>query len=189
MYIPLLVLCTKIYLFDNMEKFETTPEKSTGKCTINCSPIKSPVPITLGFDDESTHKLLEEMLALFESPMKPISSLPSTPKKRKTEASKPSEKTKKYGRSFLMKETDISLSQRKIWRTRRQDSWQLHLWPILRGCCQGLCITEKAKRSDMFSGSEIPDGIGGVKKIEKVILPDGTIYELSAYRIPDPTCT
>ncbi|VDI54807.1 Hypothetical predicted protein [Mytilus galloprovincialis] len=33
----------------------------------------------------------------------------------------------------------------------------------------------------MYSGSVIPDGIGGVKKVEKAIMPDGTVYELSAY--------
>ncbi|CAG2215712.1 unnamed protein product [Mytilus edulis] len=41
----------------------------------------------------------------------------------------------------------------------------------------------------MYSGSVIPDGIGGVKKVEKAILPNGTIYEISAYWMPDPTCS
>ncbi|CAC5415739.1 unnamed protein product [Mytilus coruscus] len=43
------------------------------------------------------------MLELFESPVKPISPLPSTPKKKNTEASKPSENTKKKD-SFSLKE-------------------------------------------------------------------------------------
>ena len=53
-----------------------------------------------------------------------------------------------------------------------------------------LCIREKARRSSqMYAGSVIPDGIGGVKKVEKAILPEGTVYEPSAYWMPDPTCS
>ncbi|CAG2255152.1 unnamed protein product [Mytilus edulis] len=44
--------------------------------------------------EEQAFQNHQDMIALFESPVKPISALPSTPKKRKTETSKPSEEAK-----------------------------------------------------------------------------------------------
>ncbi|CAC5405924.1 unnamed protein product [Mytilus coruscus] len=145
------------------------------------SPIKSPVPVTLEFDDEIIPPLSEEMLALFESPVKPISPLPSTPKKRKIEVSKPSEKTKS-----MAEEKKLSDERNRHLLIPKKDDLKDKK---KRGCCPGFVHKRKAKRGDMFSGSIIPDGIGGVKKVEKAILPDGTIYELSAYWMPEPTCT
>ncbi|VDI54808.1 Hypothetical predicted protein [Mytilus galloprovincialis] len=74
-----------------IQKFEKSPEKCTSR--MNFSPIKSPVPITLGYDDESLPQLPENLMALFESPGRPISPLPTT-KKRKIETPKSTEKAK-----------------------------------------------------------------------------------------------
>ena len=34
----------------------------------------------------------------------------------------------------------------------------------------------------------IPDELGGVKKVKRTYLPDGTVYELTAYCMTGPTC-
>ncbi|CAC5387315.1 unnamed protein product [Mytilus coruscus] len=59
---------------------EKTPEKSrcfcggacSGTCLMDFSPIKSPVPVTPGFEDDVIPPLSEELLALFNSPHKPV---------------------------------------------------------------------------------------------------------------------
>ena len=53
---------------------------------------------------------------------------------------------------------------------------------------RAMIIREKAKSADTYINTILPTGYGGVKKVEKAILPDGTIYELTAYWMPDPEC-
>lgn len=51
-----------------------------------------------------------------------------------------------------------------------------------------LLIRESAKKAVNYKRTVIPDGFRGVKKVECAYLPDGTVYELTAYWMPDPTC-
>ncbi|CAG2196562.1 unnamed protein product [Mytilus edulis] len=175
-----------------IQKFEKSPEKCTSM--MNFSPIKSPVPITLGYDDESLPQLPENLMALFESPVRPISPLPTTPKKRKIETPKTTEKAKskkeeeklseERNRHLILPKKDDLKDEKKRFMAPPS------LYQTSEDAARVLCIREKARRSSqMYSGSVIPDGIGGVKKVEKAILPDGTVYELSAYWMPDPTCS
>ncbi|VDI38092.1 Hypothetical predicted protein [Mytilus galloprovincialis] len=50
-----------------------------------------------------------------------------------------------------------------------------------------LLVAEKAKKTGKYTGSVLPTGYGCVKKEEICILPDGTVYKLSATWVPDPS--
>lgn len=47
-------------------------------------------------------------------------------------------------------------------------------------------IRSRAVHSENYKGSVIPYGYAGVKKEEKVVFPDGTVYYLSAFWMADP---
>lgn len=47
-------------------------------------------------------------------------------------------------------------------------------------------IRDRAKDSRTYSSSVIPFGYAGVRKEEKVVFPDGTVYYLSALWMADP---
>ncbi|CAC5407279.1 unnamed protein product [Mytilus coruscus] len=48
-------------------------------------------------------------------------------------------------------------------------------------------VSEKAKKTGKYTGSVLPTGYGAVRKDETCILPDGTVYKLSATWIQDPS--
>ncbi|VDI24753.1 Hypothetical predicted protein [Mytilus galloprovincialis] len=50
-----------------------------------------------------------------------------------------------------------------------------------------MLVVEKAKKTGKYTGSVLPVGYGCVKKEEMCILPDGTVYKLSATWVPDPS--
>ncbi|VDI58073.1 Hypothetical predicted protein [Mytilus galloprovincialis] len=50
-----------------------------------------------------------------------------------------------------------------------------------------MLVAEKAKKTGKYTGSVLPVGYGCVKKEEMCILPDGTVYKLSATWVPDPS--
>ncbi|CAG2219654.1 unnamed protein product [Mytilus edulis] len=50
-----------------------------------------------------------------------------------------------------------------------------------------LLVAEKAKKTGKYTCSVLPTGYGCVRKDESCILPDGTVYKLSATWIPDPS--
>ena len=50
-------------------------------------------------------------------------------------------------------------------------------------------VRNRALNHSVYTGSVIPYGYNGVKKEEKVVFPDGTIYFLSAFWMADPSIT
>ena len=50
-------------------------------------------------------------------------------------------------------------------------------------------VRNRALNHSTYTGSVISYGYNGVKKEEKVVLPDGTIYYLSAFWMADPSLT
>ncbi|CAC5357964.1 unnamed protein product [Mytilus coruscus] len=50
-----------------------------------------------------------------------------------------------------------------------------------------MIVPEKARKTGKYSGSVLPSGYGSVRKDETCILPDGTVYKLTATWIQDPS--
>ncbi|CAC5417413.1 unnamed protein product [Mytilus coruscus] len=50
-----------------------------------------------------------------------------------------------------------------------------------------MIVAEKARKTGKYSGSVPPSGYGAVRKDETCILPDGTVYKLTATWIQDPS--
>ncbi|CAG2198430.1 unnamed protein product [Mytilus edulis] len=57
----------------------------------------------------------------------------------------------------------------------------------MRDTSKCLLVAEKAKKTGKYTDSILPTGYGCVRKDESCILPDGTVYKLSATWIPDPS--
>ncbi|CAC5404235.1 unnamed protein product [Mytilus coruscus] len=107
----------------------------------------------------------KDLLSLFDMPRKIVSPIPPTPKRQRTLENHPIEK---------------------------KDSSPLAL-PDKAATEQGKKMAEDfsspqkaAVHSDSYVGSVILFGYGCVKKEEKVVFPDGTIYSLSATWVADP---
>ena len=149
------------------------------------TPSFSPVPITLGIEHhEELSPVKRDLINLFgEGPRKIISPLPETPEKLPSTSENTRTVLKKRDSSHLELPTSSGI-QDQAKRFLAPPS----LYQTSPEAARALLIRERARKADNYKGTVIPDGFGGVKKVERAYLPDGTIYELTAYWMPDPTC-
>ena len=175
-----------------------TPEKSVD---ISFSNMSSPASIILGIDDHpNVSPIKTDLLGLFSVPTQ-ISPLKSTPKKRKWNDAETEIET------FVVIEDPTLNSGSRSEPCFKRDSSHLVL-PNVTTVQEGKIhnrflappssyqttndaaivryIRSKAIRSENYKGSVIPYGYAGVKKEEKVVFPDGTVYYLSAFWMADP---
>ena len=198
------------------DKTQISPEKLTDTTTDGSfSNMSSPVSILLGLEDHpDVSPVRKDLSDLFGSPIKAVSPLPPTPKKPRKETSSGNmiviEDETLEGNSLPQSDMCPILSFTNVQSvSRKRDSthlmlpnpetvkegkrWNRFLAPPstfmnTEKSAEVKAIRDKAVKSDNYHGSVIPMGYAGVKKEEKVVFSDGTIYVLSAFWMANPTC-
>ena len=175
--------------------------------------LSSPVSITLGVEDHDRLSPLDETFEnLFGSPVKAISPLHETPKKIKlqtetsssfvviedetvTEPQPPKkivyEPTKELSKVSRKRDSShLALPRKDV--VEEGKKWNRFLAPPSEFASGEKAekvkeIRQKAREAQNYIGQVIPLGYAGVKKEEKAVLSDGTVYYLSAFWMANPT--
>lgn len=180
-----------------LRTLQQTPKKGPSD-TITSDPITpllSPVTITLGFDDhpkENISPVCRRLAEVFSRPPRPLSPLPPTPEKRVTEQKQKTPKRKVVASRTVVKSnkkdsSHLALPQPDdIQKRHKRFLGAPSTFANSRIAELMKEIRKEAVSSETYTGSVLPYGYNAVKKDEKVILPDGTIYILSSTWVPDP---
>ncbi|CAC5404748.1 unnamed protein product [Mytilus coruscus] len=139
----------------------------------------SPVTISLGIENHNVTPIKKNLLTLFDLPKKIVSPIPHTPKRQRTLDNHSEKKDSSH----------LALPDKAA--TEQGKKWQRFLAPPSQfdkstKALEIFQIRKAAVHNDNYAGSIIPYGYGCVKKDEKVVFPDGTIYSLSATWVADP---
>lgn len=188
------------------ESVKETPEKDND----SFSNISSPASITLGIEDHGeVTPIKKNLITLFASPVKVISPLPPSPKKRKIEETE----------NFVVIEDDtlppnappqrpeVYKMDNNVTVTNKKDKTHLKLpneetvkrgnkWDRFVATPSDFVEGEKAdklrevrnraREAECYKGAVVPLGYQGVRKEERVVFPDGTMYSLSAFWMANP---
>ncbi|CAC5383220.1 unnamed protein product [Mytilus coruscus] len=146
--------------------------------TGTASPTTSPVTISLGIENHNVTPIKKNLLTLFDLPKKIVSPIPPTPKRQRTVDYR-SEKDSSH----------LALPDKAA--TEQGKKWQRFLAPPSEfnkssKATEVFQIRKAAVNNENYVGSIIPFGYGCVRKDEKVVFPDGTIYSLSSTWVADP---
>jgi len=184
----------------------STPEKlDDPSLDESFSMMPSPASILLGFEDHiEVSPIKGRLQSLFEPPARAVSPLPLTPERSQVSNNK---ETFIVIEDPALNDLDHDIISSDVAKSTKRDSSHLVL-PNATTVQEGKIhnrflappssfqttneaaivrsIRSKAVRSENYKGSVIPYGYAGVKKEEKVVFPDGTVYYLSAFWIADP---
>ncbi|CAG2238819.1 unnamed protein product [Mytilus edulis] len=143
------------------------------------SPTTSPVTISLGIENHNVTPIKKNLLSLFDLPKKIVSPIPPTPKRQRTVDTR----SEKKDSSHLALPDKAATEQGKKWQRFLAPPSEFNKSPKATEVFQ---IRKAAVNHENYVGSVIPYGYGCVRKDEKVVFPDGTIYALSATWVADP---
>jgi hypothetical protein len=162
-----------------------------------------PVSMLLGFDDHiEVSSIKGRLQSLFEPPARAVSPLPLTPEKSQVSDNM---ETFIVMEDPALNDFDLNIISPDVAIRTKRDSSHLELPTVAeeestRSRFQAppsafihstkanyvRTIRNRAMDRQTYSSSVISFGYGGVKKEEKVVFPDGTVYYISAFWMADP---